>query len=318
LFIIWNLGFDSMDGILNVNKPQDLTSFDVVARVKQVTRERHVGHAGTLDPVATGVLPICLGQATRVIEFLFNKTKTYRAHVEFGVTTDTYDSTGKILQKSDTSNITRGMIESALVRFRGSILQTPPMYSAIKHEGKPLYKLARSGIEIERKSRPAQISSLEIIEWQPPIVTLDVVCGKGTYIRSLANDLGQALGCGANMKSLIRLRVGPFYVDDALTLFQLEEAFQQRRGENYLYPLDYALLDFNAVVANQEKQHRLIHGAPIILESGPQYNLPPAAWDKRSRVYTVNGHFLGMIKYDPESNLWHPEKIFLKKCCDPK
>ena len=303
-----------MDGILNINKPQDMTSFSVVARVKRITRERHAGHAGTLDPLATGVLPICLGQATRVIEFLFDETKTYRAEVELGITTDTYDSTGKVLRKTDASEISREMIESALVKFRGSILQTPPMYSALKHEGKPLYKLARSGIEIERKSRPARIDSLEIIEWQPPVVTLDIVCGKGTYIRSLANDLGEALGCGANMKSLIRLRVGPFCVDEALTLPQLEEAFQQGCGEKYLYPPDYVLMNFTAVVVNQDQQTSLIHGAPVTLE--PSHSFSTITQDTRCRVYTDDGRFLGMIKYDAESNQWLPEKIFLKKCCE--
>ena len=221
-----------MDGILNINKPQEMTSFSVVACVKRICGERHAGHAGTLDPLATGVLPICLGQATRVIEFLFDETKTYRAQVELGITTDTYDSTGKVLRTADPSGVSREMIEKALVKFRGSILQTPPMYSAVKHQGKPLYKLARSGIEVERKSRPTQIHSLEIIDWQPPVVTLDIVCGKGTYIRSLAFDLGEALGCGANMKSLIRLRVGPFNIEDALTLPQLEDVFTRAAGRS--------------------------------------------------------------------------------------
>jgi tRNA pseudouridine55 synthase len=297
-----------MDGILNINKPRDMTSFKVVSCVKRITHERHTGHAGTLDPLATGVLPICLGQATRVIEFLFAETKTYRAEIELGKATDSYDCTGKVLKECDSSGVSREMLEAALTKFRGPILQIPPMYSAVKHQGQPLYKLARSGIEVERKSRPARIDRLEIIEWKPPVVTVDIVCGKGTYIRCLAQDLGEVLGCGANMKSLVRLRVGPFSIEEALTLEQLEEAFKQERGEKYLYSVDYVLGDYAAVVVNHEKQCSLIHGAPIVLESTENNGQP-------SRVYTEDGRFLGMISYDPESQKWQPDKIFLKQCC---
>jgi tRNA pseudouridine55 synthase len=304
-----------MDGILNINKNQGLTSFSVVARVKRLIGEKHAGHAGTLDPLATGILPICLGQATRVIEYLFDETKTYRAEVELGLTTDSYDSTGKIVRQADPSGITREMVEAALVKFRGSILQTPPMYSAVKHHGKPLYQLARSGVEVERKSRIAHIFSLEIYAWKPPVVTLDVVCGKGTYIRSLAYDLGEVLGCGASMKNLVRLRVGPFSLEDALTLPQLEEVYRQGNIQKFLYPLDYVLLPFNALVVNTEQQCSLIHGSPIALEPGSESGLPGFSQDSLSRVYTADGSFLGMVKYDSESGRWQPEKIFFKKCC---
>jgi tRNA pseudouridine55 synthase len=300
-----------MDGILNINKPQDMTSFGVVAAVKRITRERHIGHAGTLDPLATGVLPVCLGQATRVIQYLFNETKIYRAEVELGVTTDTYDTTGRVLRVGESSGISREMVEATLEHFRGNILQTPPMFSAVKHQGRPLYKLARSGIEVERKPRPAQIFRLEIIDWQPPVVTLEIVCGKGTYIRSLANDLGEALGCGANMKSLVRSMVGPFGIEDAISLEKLEEAFRQGRGQDYLYPIDYVLTSFNAVVVNHEQQCSLIHGSQITLNG-----LPEVPAGSLSRVYNDDGRFLGMISFDAESNRWQPEKIFLKRCCE--
>jgi len=170
-----------MDGILNLNKPPDMTSFGVVARVKRITGEKHTGHAGTLDPLATGVLPVCLGQATRVIEYLFAETKTYRAEVELGKSTDTYDVTGKTTRTGNASGITQAAVEKALAGFRGNILQTPPMYSAVKHQGKPLYELARSGIEVERKSRTAQVFRLEIIGWQPPVVTLEIDCQGHLY-----------------------------------------------------------------------------------------------------------------------------------------
>jgi tRNA pseudouridine55 synthase len=304
-----------MDGIFNINKPAGLTSFDVVARIKRWSGQRHTGHAGTLDPEASGVLPVCLGQATRVIEYLFNETKIYRTQVVFGITTDTYDLTGKVTHTADASGISREMVASALCHFRGQILQTPPMYSALKYHGQPLYKLARSGIEVPRQSRPAKIHSLEILDWQPPVVTLRVVCGKGTYIRSLAHDLGESLGCGASMQSLVRLKVGPFSLEEALTLPQLEEAFHSGTAETHLYPLDFVLWSFNALVVKKEHQCSLVHGAPISLslpqEEGPLQLTPGML----CRVYTEEGGFLGMVKYDAENGLWLAEKIFHKGCC---
>jgi tRNA pseudouridine55 synthase len=304
-----------MDGILNINKPQGMTSFSIVACLKRICGERRAGHAGTLDPLATGVLPVALGQATRVIEYLFDATKTYRAEIELGKTSATYDSTGIITHTADTSHISREAVETALAGFRGAIMQTPPMFSAVKHQGKPLYKLARAGLEVQRKSRPAQIYSLELTNWQPPVITLDIVCGKGTYIRSIAHDMGQVLGCGAIMRNLIRLKVGPFKIEDALTPPQLEEAFSQGYGQKYLYPLDYVLLSYGAMVLNKEQQCSLIHGAPITPEPKADLDLTTLTATSRSRVYTADGSFLGIVKYDTENHRWQPEKIFFKGCC---
>jgi tRNA pseudouridine55 synthase len=302
-----------MDGILNINKPLGMTSFGVVALVKRLTGERHTGHAGTLDPEATGVLPVCLGQATRVIEFLFDETKTYQAGVELGITTDTYDATGKVISTRDPLGITREMIESTLSGFRGTIMQTPPMYSALKHHGQPLYKLARSGIEVERESRPAQIFSLKIIDWHSPVVTLEVVCGKGTYIRSLAHDLGKELGCGAIMKNLVRLRVGPFGIEDALTVPQLEEVARCGNWQQSLFPLDFVLLNFPVLIVKKEQQCSLIHGAPISIENDKKRT--DTETGDLFRVYSEDGGFVGMVRHEKEDNRFHPEKIFLKKCC---
>jgi tRNA pseudouridine55 synthase len=304
-----------MDGILNIHKPAGMTSFDVVARIKRWSRQRHTGHAGTLDPAASGVLPVCLGQATRIIEYLFDETKTYRAQVVLGITTDTYDSTGKVTRTADASGINRDMVALALGQFRGAIIQTPPMYSALKYHGQPLYKLARAGIEVARPGRPAMIHSLEIIDWQPPVVTLEVVCGKGTYIRSLAHDLGESLGCGANMQSLVRLKVGPFSLENALTLPQLEEAFSSGTAEQLLFPLDFVLWSFNALVVNHEKQCALVHGNPISLVPAESAGLSTISPGMLCRVYTEEGGFIGMVKYDAEANCWQPEKIFQKGCC---
>ena len=300
-----------MDGILNINKPQGLTSFDIVARVKRITGERHTGHAGTLDPLATGVLPICLGKATRVIEYLFNETKTYRAEIKLGVATDSYDSTGKVIKTADSSNVTRENLEAVLAAFRGSIMQTPPMFSAVKRQGVPLYKLARSGIEVERKSRPAQIDKLIIIDWQSPFFSVEVVCGKGTYIRSLAQDIGQALGCGAVMNNLVRTRVGPFGLDEAITLEQLEQMVGSGYSDRYLYPPDYALQSFDAMVVNHEQQCLLAHGSPIILEANSS-EIKPGAF---GRVYNQEGVFVGMVEYDAANQRWQPHKVFFQSCC---
>ncbi len=305
----------AMDGILNLNKPPGITSFAAVARVKRITHEKHCGHAGTLDPLATGVLPICLGQATRVIEYLHDQTKDYRAEVEFGVTTDTDDVEGQAITVRDASGVSRAGIESALANFRGAIQQVPPIYSAIKQDGKRQYELARAGLAVERKERSVRIDRLEIVEWQPPVVTLDIVCGKGTYIRSIARDLGELLGCGAHMKSLVRLRVGVFTLADALTLEQLEAAFQRGRGSQCLSPLDCALVSFEAVVVSPEQQRSLVCGASI--EGGALgENCSPLNGSRSlCRAYAADGRFIGMLRYDLETGRWRPDKIFLTERC---
>ncbi|GHO45215.1 tRNA pseudouridine(55) synthase TruB [Ktedonospora formicarum] len=181
-----------MDGILNINKPLGMTSHDVVARVRKLLKQRRVGHAGTLDPAASGVLPICVGLGTRVAEYLSESGKAYRAEVIFGIVTDTYDTEGQILRTGDTSNLTREEIERVLSTFLGAQMQFPPRYSAIKIKGQPAYKLARAGSEIELQARPVTLERLEILNWESPRLTLEVACSKGTYIRSLAYDLGNA------------------------------------------------------------------------------------------------------------------------------
>jgi tRNA pseudouridine55 synthase len=219
-----------MDGILNINKPWGKTSFSIVSLVRRLSGERRVGHAGTLDPAATGVLPVCLGQGTRVVEYLVASPKAYRAEIELGVATDTHDATGTIVSRGDPSKVTKKKLLSALESFRGLIEQTPPMYSAVKHEGKPLYELARSGIQVPRKSRKRWVYRLELLDWHSPVATIEVECGKGTYIRSLADDLGQLLGCGASLKSLTRLRCGIFTIEEAITIARLEEGFRHGGG----------------------------------------------------------------------------------------
>jgi len=308
-----------VDGILNINKPWGKTSYSIVAKVKRLTGERRVGHAGTLDPAATGVLPVCLGQGTRIIPFLVDTTKTYQAQIELGTATDTYDATGKITQRGDTSGIDQVQLEAALASLRGLIEQTPPMYSAVKHHGKRLYELARAGIEVERKSRLTRIHRLELIDWQPPVVTIDVVCDKGTYIRSLAHDLGQTLGCGANLKSLIRLRCGLFDIRDSVSVPQLEDAFSRGYWQHFIYPIDIALSHWTAVVVSEETGQAIRNGRPVILkndDSGTgadylkQHISGQSSTSNYCRVYTPDGGFLGVLRFSPETAQWQPEKVF--------
>ena len=306
-----------MDGILNINKPQGETSFGVVAMVKRLSGERRVGHAGTLDPAATGVLPICLGQGTRVIEFLVDTTKVYRAQIELGVATDTYDASGKIIQKGDPSGISQAQLESALTSFCGLIQQTPPMYSAVKHHGKRLYQLARAGIEVERRSRLIRIHLVELVDWQPPVVTIEVVCGKGTYIRSLAHDLGQALGCGANLKRLTRLRCGLFDIKDAVSMPQLEHAFRYGYWQHFVHPIDTVLLNWTAMVVSDATERTIKNGCSLVLGNGCfEQNLSGlSSFENRCRVYTSDGCFLAVLRFNPEAGQWQPEKVFQHYYC---
>jgi tRNA pseudouridine55 synthase len=308
-----------VDGIININKPLGKTSYSVVALVKRLSGERRVGHAGTLDPLATGVLPICLGQGTRIVEFLQNAHKTYRAQIELGVTTDTYDASGKIIRKEDPSGISLEQLESALAAFRGLTQQTPPMYSAVKHQGQRLYELARAGINVVRKSRPARIYHLGIVDWQPPVVTIEVECGKGTYIRSLAHDLGQALGCGANLKSLIRLSYGLFDIKTAVSMPQLEDAFRYGYWQHFVHPIDTVLLSCKAMVVNDATENAIRNGMAVTLANSACAGLIESHQENSSlslcRTYTLDGRFLGVLRFDQQRGQWQPEKVFPSPDC---
>lgn len=294
-----------MDGVFNINKPCGSTSFSMVSLVRRLTGERRVGHAGTLDPDASGVLPVHFGHGTRVVEYLQELSKTYRAQLELGLTTDTYDASGTVSHRRDPTGVSQEQFLAALAAFRGTIKQTPPMYSAIKWHGKPLYELARSGIEVDRKSRTVIIYSLELIDWQPPAATLDVTCSGGTYIRSLAHDLGQVIGCGAIMKHLVRLEYGPFDIKDAVMPEQLEEAFRKGNWQGYAYPMDTAVAHLPSMVLTPEDLQAVSNGRHInCLE--PTSILP----ESRRRAYTADGRFISVLCYDAETAQWRAEKVF--------
>ena len=229
-----------MDGIINVYKEKGFTSHDVVAKLRGILHQKKIGHTGTLDPEAEGVLPVCLGKATKVCDLLTNKDKTYRAVCQLGVSTDTQDMTGEILQTADCSGVTREALQEVLCGFTGNQLQVPPMYSALKVNGKKLYELAREGKTVERKARSITIYALELVDFVPEegTFTIDVTCSKGTYIRTLCNDIGEKLGCFGAMKSLLRTRVGVFELEKAFTLAQIEQFMAENVVEAHIVQVD--------------------------------------------------------------------------------
>jgi len=294
------------EGILNLNKRPGPTSHDVVDHVRRLTGVRRVGHAGTLDPLAAGVLLVCIGRATRVAEYLMAGHKVYRARVRLGISTDTYDAEGMITSEAPVE-VDRAQVEAALSSFRGVIAQVPPVYSAIKHQGTPLHRLARRGVAVEQislKARQVEILRLELAAWEPPECTLDVTCSPGTYVRALAHDLGQALGCGAHLSGLTRLASGRFRVEDAVTLEEFAEIAAQGRWAARLHPIDAALTRFRPLYVDADAARRLCSGQPIFFPSGDTVDDPLA------RAYGPDRVFLALVAYDPEANVWRPRKVF--------
>lgn len=270
-----------MNGILLIDKQPDWTSNDVVAKLKGILHQRRIGHSGTLDPMATGLLVVFVGRATRAVEFAEGHDKRYIAGLRLGITTDTQDITGRVLEAKDVT-VTREELEQALVGFRGEIQQIPPMYSAIKQNGRRLYDIARKGGEVERKPRAITIHDLRVIDGQEGDWLLDVRCSKGTYVRTLCHDLGRALGCGGCMSSLRRVEAGQFSVDQAVTLSQVQQMADAGRMEELLLPVDslFQAYPHCTASASQEKKIRC----------GNQVKTGLAGGDYR--VYTESGEFL--------------------------
>ena len=239
-----------MDGILNVNKPPGPTSHDVVAGLRQAIRSTRIGHAGALDPPATGVLLICLGAATRIVEYLMDWPKSYRATAVLGVETDTEDASGSIVRESDCSHVRREDVEAVLPRFTGKIMQTPPMVSAVHHMGRRLYELARAGEVVERAPRPVEIYSLHLVSFEPGMrakALFEMECSRGTYVRTLCADIGKALDCSAHTSDLVRTAVGRFRLEDAVSIETVEEKAVSGRLGDVLHSIDEALEEFPLV-----------------------------------------------------------------------
>lgn len=285
-----------MEGFLNIDKPSGLTSHDVVNRVRRAAGLRRVGHAGTLDPLATGVLIVGLGRATRLLEYVVGQPKAYLATARLGQTTTTYDADGALLEIRPVT-VGRADMEAALAPLRGAIAQTPPMYSAVKQAGQPLYALARQGIAVQRAPRQVMIYRLELGEQRGAEVMLWIDCSAGAYVRSLVHDWGQTLGCGAHVTALRRLRVGEFSAESALPLDQLTPDNLAR----YRLPLDAAIRHLPALTVDAHAAHALRLGQPI-----PASEEQPAG--PLARAYSPAGDFIGVLT--GQAGRWQPHKIF--------
>ena len=281
---------------------------DALRQVKRITGQRKkVGHGGTMDPLARGVLPVCFGQATRLMDHVVSGRKIYLMDIKFGVTTSTYDCEGEVVKTGDTGGLTRKLIEDALEPFLGVIQQAPPMYSAIKVGGQRLYKLARAGIEIEVAPRPVEIHDIRIVQCDFPSLTLEVECGKGAYMRSLAHDLGEALGCGAHVSALERLSCGEFKAETAITPEQLEPTGDnQEAWQQHLLPVDWVLRNLKSISVGQQAEQYLRHGQAVNLGHAPQN----AGYLEEFRAYANDGRFLALVRFDRSENSWRPVKVF--------
>jgi tRNA pseudouridine55 synthase len=288
------------DGFIIVNKPSGATSFSMVALLRRLTGVRRVGHAGTLDPLASGVLPVAIGHATRLIEYLDDELKSYRATVRFGVTTDTYDAEGQVLATADASQVSAEPIEAALAAFAGDIWQTPPLYSALKVAGKPLYRYAREGADVAVAARVVHVESIRLLDYSGEMAEIEVRCGKGTYIRSLAHDLGGELGCGAHLSALVRTSTGGFGMDDARSLEQLAALAAEDRLEEALLAPDRAVERRPAAILAEAHSLDAVCGRDIGFDAAAEVAV--------CRAYSVEGEFLGVLKR-ADGPLWHPEKM---------
>lgn len=291
-----------MDGFINLHKPVGPTSHDMVLQVRRLLPGNRVGHGGTLDPLAEGVLPIGVGQAARLLSFLQEGDKAYRAQVALGRSTTTYDAEGEVTSERAVPAVTRAELEQALEAFRGEIDQVPPPFSAIRREGRRFYERARAGELVAPPARRVHIVHLALLDWSPPVLVLEIVCGSGTYVRSLAHDLGERLGCGAYLAGLVRTRVGPFSLAEAVTPEDLAAAAAEGRGAALLQPLDLPVRHWPAHHVEADGALALVQGRPIPMG---EEALPP-----RARVYGPDGHLLALVRGDEEARVLRPFRVF--------
>ena len=294
-----------VNGIINVYKEKGYTSFDVVAKLRGIFKQKKIGHTGTLDPDAEGVLPVCLGKATKVCDLLTDKNKEYVAVMLLGKVTDTQDTTGTVLEEHPVE-VTEEQVKEAVLSFTGEYMQVPPMYSALKVNGKKLCDLARAGVTVERQARPVQIYSIEIIKMELPRVCMRVRCSKGTYIRSLCDDIGKKLGCGACMMKLTRTRVGEFMLDDTLTLNQISALVLKGEIEDRITGIDKIFSDYQEITFAEEYSRYLHNGNKLSREQIP---VDAAISDnEKYRVYDSDKCFIGVYEFRDE--VLYPVKIF--------
>jgi tRNA pseudouridine55 synthase len=294
---------DAISGVLVIDKPVGMTSHAVVQVVRNGTGIRRAGHTGTLDPRASGVLVVLVGPAVRLSEYVSASDKRYQAIIRLGETTDTYDGDGEITSRSPV-NVTAEQIEEALTQFEGTVEQVPPAYSAKRIHGKKAYELAREGEEVELEAKEIDVYHLELLEWDPPEAIIDVFCSSGTYVRSLANDLGEVLGCGGHLVGLRRTKSGEFALRDAVQLRKLEDAFQIGAWYKYLIPAAAALGDWPSRELTFEEVDLVRHG-----HRGPVED-PPENPDHWVRAISQQGELVALMEYLPEEKEWQPRKVF--------
>lgn len=296
-------------GYLNVDKPSEWTSSDVVAKLRGAfnLRKRNVkiGHGGTLDPLATGVLPICIGSATRLADYVLNGNKTYQMRIRLGVATDTYDSQGDVVSESDASGVEIDDLNDVLNQFRGVFSQLPPMYSAIKKNGQPLYSIARRGGSVDREPRTVEVYELRITHWEPPHVELYVECAKGFYARSLANDIGELLGCGAHVTSLQRVSSGRFKIDQSVSLDELLHLAGEDEWTEHLLPVDFIIQEMPSVTISADQAIDFMHGRRV----APSHFTDNDKSDNRIRVYDPDGEMIGLARIDRLDGFLHPTLV---------
>lgn len=294
-----------MNGVINIYKNTGMTSFDVVAMVRRVAKMKKVGHTGTLDPAASGVLPVCLGKATKIIDYIMENKKVYRVNLKLGMVTDTYDLEGEVLREEDASHITKDEILNCINSFLGTIDQVPPMYSALKQNGVRLYELARQGIEVHREARKVTIYSIENIKVESnDNIQMDVCCSKGTYIRSLCYDIGEKLNVGATMTALERIQNGPFTKEEAINIEDLTEELL----EKHIISIEKALDSFEKITVNEKFGKLLRNGVKVF--DNRMYS-EEVEFNKLYRVYEDNGVFLGLGKRDEKG--FKLEKLLIEE-----
>ncbi|MFI3209008.1 MAG: tRNA pseudouridine(55) synthase TruB [Eubacteriales bacterium] len=303
-----------INGIININKEKGFTSHDVVAKLRGIVGQRKIGHTGTLDPDATGVLPVCLGKGTKLCDMLTDKNKTYETVLLLGLETDTQDVTGEILAEGAAEAIERldeKQVEACIMSFVGKYDQVPPMYSALKVNGKKLYELAREGKVIERKARPVEILSIEITKVDLPEVTMTVSCSKGTYIRTLCHDIGQKLEVGGCMKELKRTKVSRFEIADSLTLGEVQALKDAGKLMECIQPVDSVFQQLEAFYLPEQMEWLAFNGNPLNVENQMQRT----GWEanQQIRVYDSNKRFIGIYLYKSHNETLKLEKMFLDK-----
>ena len=298
-------------GLINIHKEKGFTSHDVVAKLRGILGQKKIGHTGTLDPDATGVLPVCLGKATKLCDMLTDQSKTYETVLLLGKVTDTQDISGEVLETGDINGLQAEMVERCILSFVGTYHQVPPMYSALKVNGKKLYELARQGIEVERKARPVEIHDIRIIEMDLPRVRMEVSCSKGTYIRTLCHDIGQKLGCGGCMEELIRTRVSRFVLEDSMTLDEVVICRDQGELRSRIVPIDRMFSEYEAVTIASEFAPLAYNGNAVLTRYLKED--VKVCRDKQVRLYDEAGTFIGIYTYDDDKRQFQLAKMFYER-----